>query len=173
MYAEFTKILSRAAVDPRDFALVAFGGAGPVVGRASSRARSASRASSSRARRGRCARSARSAPTSSNDYVRTRAPAGRGELGGAGAFEGAALREHYEALRAELADWLARHGAGSGSATFIHAADMRYVGQSYEIEVPVEPAWLAPGGGPAGAGRLPRAHERRSATPIARRRRRS
>jgi N-methylhydantoinase A len=32
MYAEFTKILSRAAVDPRDFALVAFGGAGPVVG---------------------------------------------------------------------------------------------------------------------------------------------
>src|SRR5437879_3371180 len=35
MYAEFTKILSRAAVDPRDFALVAFGGqsyeiAGPV-----------------------------------------------------------------------------------------------------------------------------------------------
>ena len=34
MYAEFTKILSRAAVDPRDFSLVAFGGAGPVVGRA-------------------------------------------------------------------------------------------------------------------------------------------
>src|SRR5438132_150060 len=32
MYAEFTKILSRTAVDPRDFALVAFGGAGPVVG---------------------------------------------------------------------------------------------------------------------------------------------
>src|SRR5258706_5446255 len=32
MYAEVAKILSRAAVDPRDFSLVAFGGAGPVVG---------------------------------------------------------------------------------------------------------------------------------------------
>src|SRR5262249_56122568 len=31
MYAEFTKILSRAAVDPRDFALVAFGAAGPLA----------------------------------------------------------------------------------------------------------------------------------------------
>src|SRR6185312_540606 len=32
MYAAFTKILSRAGVDPREFALVAFGGAGPLVG---------------------------------------------------------------------------------------------------------------------------------------------
>ena len=32
MYAASTKILSRAGVDPRDFALVAFGGAGPLVG---------------------------------------------------------------------------------------------------------------------------------------------
>ena len=32
MYAAFTKILSRAGIDQRDFALVAFGGAGPLVG---------------------------------------------------------------------------------------------------------------------------------------------
>ena len=32
MYAAFTRILSRAGIDPRDFALVAFGGAGPLVG---------------------------------------------------------------------------------------------------------------------------------------------
>src|SRR5215471_2641346 len=32
MYAASTKILSRAGVDPRELALVAFGGAGPVVG---------------------------------------------------------------------------------------------------------------------------------------------
>ena len=63
MYAEFTKILSRAGVDPRDFALVAFGGAGPLVG-ASSPARSASRRLRAAARRARSARSARSAPTS-------------------------------------------------------------------------------------------------------------
>ena len=69
--------------------------------------------------------------------------------------------------RAELADWLAHHGAGAGSATFRHAADMRYVGQSYEIEVPVEPAWLAPGGGAALLAALPpRRTSARSATPI-------
>ena len=39
------------------------------------------------------------------------------------------------------------------------AADMRYVGQSYEIEVPVEPAWLAAGGGALLAA-FHRAHER-------------
>ena len=44
------------------------------------------------------------------------------------AFDAGALREHYDALRAELADWLARHGAGAGAATFRPAADMRYVG---------------------------------------------
>src|SRR5262249_58638218 len=32
MYAAFTKILSRAGIDQREFALVAFGGAGPLVG---------------------------------------------------------------------------------------------------------------------------------------------
>src|SRR4029453_18412351 len=37
---------------------------------------------------------------------------------------------------------------------------MRYVGQSYEIEVPVDPAWLAPGGGPAVLAAFHRAHER-------------
>ena len=63
MYAASTKILSRAGVDPRDFALVAFGGAGPLVG-ASSPATWASPPSSCRDRPGRSAPSAPSPPTS-------------------------------------------------------------------------------------------------------------
>src|SRR5262249_13059210 len=34
------------------------------------------------------------------------------------------------------------------SIAFRHGADMRYAGQSYEIEVPVEPAWLDSRRGP-------------------------
>src|SRR6185503_1025020 len=118
MYAEFTKILSRAAVDPRDFALVAFGGAGPAVG----------------------ALGALSADIV-NDAVRTVHTRIEPAL-----LEADALRRQYEALRAELGGWLERFGAGSGPGAFRHAADMRYVGQSYEIDVPIELDWLAPGG---------------------------
>ncbi len=152
MYAEFTKILSRAAVDPRDFALVAFGGAGPVVGALVAREVGIPTVFVPRSPGTLCALGALSADIV-NDAVRTvhaRVDAAPLET----------LREAYDALRAELADWLARHGAGSDAATFRLAADMRYVGQSYEIEVPVEPAWLVAGGAPAIVAGFHRAHER-------------
>src|SRR2546428_136308 len=70
------------------------------------------------------------------------------------------LREQYAGLGVGLADGLKQHGAGAGPATFRHAADMRYVGRSYEIEVDVAPAWLAPGGDAPIRSAFHRAHER-------------
>jgi N-methylhydantoinase A len=152
MYAEFTKILSRAAVDPRDFALVAFGGAGPVVGALVAREVGITTVFVPRSPGTLCALGAISADVV-NDAVRTvHARVDAAPL--------AALSAQYDALRAELAEWLERHGAGAGAATFRPAADMRYVGQSYEIEVPIEPAWLTTGGGPAIVAAFHRAHER-------------
>jgi N-methylhydantoinase A len=72
----------------------------------------------------------------------------------------ATLREVYAALCAELGDWLARHGADAASSSFGLAADMRYIGQSYEIAVPLEPAWLASDGLPRILAAFHRAHER-------------
>ena len=157
MYAEFTKILSRAAVDPRAFALVAFGGAGPVVGALLAREVGIPAVFVPRSPGTLCALGAISADIV-NDAVRTVHV--RLEATPPTAFDAGALREPYDALRTELADWLARHGAGAGPATFRPAADMRYVGQSYEIEVPVEPAWLAAGGGGAILTAFHHAHER-------------
>ena len=157
MYAEFTKILSRAAVDPREFTLVAFGGAGPVVGALLAREVGVPTVFVPRSPGTLCALGAISADIV-NDAVRTVHV--RLEVTPPTAFDAGALREPYDALRSELADWLARHGAGAGPATFRPAADMRYVGQSYEIEVPVEAAWLAPGGGAALLTAFHRAHER-------------
>ena len=162
MYAEFTKILSRAAVDPRDFALVAFGGAGPVLGALLAREVGIATVFVPRSPGTLCALGAISADVV-NDGVRSvHGPGGRPHLplGDPAAFDAGTLRAQYEAVRAELADWLARHGAGAGPATFRYAADMRYVGQSYEIEVPVEPAWLVPGGQAAILVAFHRVHER-------------
>jgi N-methylhydantoinase A len=152
MYAEFTKILSRAAVDPRGFALVAFGGAGPVVGALVAREVGIPTVFVPRSPGTLCALGAISADvvTDAVRTVHTR-------------LEGAtleALLAPYDALRAELADWLARHGADAGPAVYRLAADMRYVGQSYEIEVTVDPAWLVTGGGPALLAAFHQAHER-------------
>jgi N-methylhydantoinase A len=152
MYAEFTKILSRAAVDPRGFALVAFGGAGPVVGALVAREVGISTVFVPRSPGTLCALGALSADIV-NDAVRTV----HTRLDGAPL---AALSAEYGTLQAELAEWLQRHGAGSGPATFRQAADMRYVGQSYEIEVPIESGWLTAGGGPAILAAFHRAHER-------------
>jgi N-methylhydantoinase A len=74
--------------------------------------------------------------------------------------ESTALGEQYSALKAELEDWLEHHGAGAGPAAIRPAVDMRYVGQSYEIEVAVEPAWLEPRGGAALLAAFHEAHER-------------
>jgi N-methylhydantoinase A len=162
MYAEFTKILSRAAVDPRDFALVAFGGAGPVLGALLAREVGISTVFVPRSPGTLCALGAISADIV-NDGVRSvHGRDGRPHLrlGDGGDFDAAALSEQYETVRAELAEWLARHGAGAGPAAFRYAADMRFVGQSYEIDVPVDQAWLVPGGEGALITAFHKAHER-------------
>jgi N-methylhydantoinase A len=153
-YAEFTKILSRAAVDPREFALVAFGGAGPVVGALVAREVGIPTVFVPRSPGTLCALGALSADIV-NDAVRTVHTRVEAEL-----REGVALRRRYEDLRAELAEWLTRFGAGAGPAAFRYAADMRYVGQSYEIDVPVEVGWLAPGGAAPLLAAFHHAHER-------------
>jgi N-methylhydantoinase A len=162
MYAEFTKILSRAAVDPRDFALVAFGGAGPVLGALLAREVGISAVFVPRSPGTLCALGAISADIV-NDGVRSvHGRDGRPHLrlGKGGDFDAGALRAQYDTVRGELAEWLARHGAGAGPAAFRYAADMRYVGQSYEIEVPVDQAWLVPGGESALVTAFHTVHER-------------
>ena len=52
------------------------------------------------------------------------------------------LREALESLAVEGRGWLAKQGH-AGAATLNVSADMRYVGQSFEIEVPIQAAWIA------------------------------
>jgi len=152
MYAEFTKILSRNAVDPREFALVAFGGAGPLVGCLLAREVGIPLVFVPRAPGTLCALGAITTDIL-QDAVRTvHVPADAGALPG--------LAGPYAELEAELRAWLRRYGLAPETTSLRYGADMRYVGQSYEIEVEVDPAWLVPGGLTALLAAFHQAHER-------------
>jgi N-methylhydantoinase A len=135
MYAASTKILSRAGVDPRDFALVAFGGAGPLVGSLLARDVGIPTVFVPRSPGTLCALGAITTDVL-NDAVRT-------VHGRLDALDLTALAGEQRGLEALLRGWVDEHRIEVESVAFRHGADMRYVGQSYEIEVPVEPEWLA------------------------------
>src|SRR5262249_54389217 len=59
------------------------------------------------------------------------------------ALDPAVLGGEQRALEAELSAWMEQHRVRVERISFRHGADMRYVGQSYEVEVPVEPGWGA------------------------------
>jgi N-methylhydantoinase A len=152
MYAAFTKIISRAGIDQRDFALVAFGGAGPLVGRLLAREVGIPVVFVPRSPGTLCALGAITTDIL-NDAVRT-------VHGRLDALDPARLARDHRALEAELLGWIRAHGAQVERTSFRYGMDMRYVGQSYEIEVEADPAWLEGGDTAPLLQAFHRAHER-------------
>jgi len=152
MYAAFTRIISRAGIDPREFTLVAFGGAGPLVGALLAREVGIPAVFVPRAPGTLCALGAITADVI-NDAVRT-------VHRRLDALDPDVLASERRALEGELQEWVAEHGTGLEDVSFRHGADMRYVGQSYEIEVPVDPGWLDDGEVAKLLAAFHRAHER-------------
>ncbi|HUF87509.1 MAG TPA: hydantoinase/oxoprolinase family protein [Thermohalobaculum sp.] len=152
MYLEVSKLMSRHGADPRGFSLLAFGGAGPMTA---------------------CLLAAELGvaqvvvpPTPGvlsayggliadvrNDFIRTVFL----DLDAAGL---AALEPHAAALEAEALAWLRDSQGFRGEARLIFSADMRYRGQSYEIETTVNRADIANGNEAAVAGAFHDAHAR-------------
>jgi N-methylhydantoinase A len=141
MYAEFSQAMARHGLDPRDFTLVAFGGAGPLVACFLAAEFHIPRVLVPLSPGTLCALGALSADVR-NDYVKTLglrlATASIGELRSACAE----LRERAEA-------WLRTEGPDVQDRRFLYSADLRYRHQAFEIELPLEPRWLeAPDFGP-------------------------
>ena len=152
MYMEVSKLISRSGVDPRTFALQAFGGAGPMMA---------------------CFLAAELGMT--NVVVPT-APGVLSALGGLiadikndfiktvyldlepGTVE--AIQTGYEDLRVDAERWLREEQRHDGAARVVYSADMRYRGQSYEIETHFTPEDIAEGRVEAMAELFHRAHER-------------
>jgi N-methylhydantoinase A len=152
MYAEFTKVISRSAVDPAAFALVAFGGAGPLVGCLVAREVGIPTVFVPLAPGTLCALGAITTDIL-NDAVRTVFARVEG-----GVLP--ALAREVGTLEADLEGWLRQHRLAPTAVGYRHAADMRYVGQSYEIEVDVDLRWLRRGDAAPLLAAFHRGHER-------------
>lgn len=126
MYMEVSKLVSRYGVDPRDYALQAFGGAGPMMACFLAR------------------------EVGMESVVIPTTPGVLSALGGLiadikndfiatvfvdlGAEALPAIRSGFEALEKAALHWLREEQGYDGPHRFIYSADMRYHGQSHEIE---------------------------------------
>ncbi len=134
MYAAFSNVLARHGVDPRDFSLVAFGGAGPIEACFLAREFHIPRVIVPPSPGTLCALGAMSADVKS-DYVKTlhrRLSATTGRM----------LADACAELEARARRWLAEDAPAVRESAVGYGAEMRYVGQAFEIVVPIDPAWL-------------------------------
>lgn len=137
MYTEFSGAFDRVGADPRQFTLVAFGGAGPVVGCLLADEVSVARVLFPESPGTLCAFGALKAHVMS-DFVHTiniRAEDGIP----------AQVSEVAQRLAARARDWLAQEAPPVADRTVQFSADMRYAGQSHDLEVRRAPPISWPG----------------------------
>jgi N-methylhydantoinase A len=133
MFVEVEKLSSRAGVDLRDFTLMPFGGGGPMLGAFLAAELGMKRVMAPR-RPGVVSALGGLVADLRGDFIRTVfAPCTSAAM--------AALTSAAAQLAQEGRDWLTAQGH-RGAAHLTLSADMRYAGQSYEIEVPISADWL-------------------------------
>jgi len=134
MYSELSAVFDRRGLDPREFTLVAFGGAGPLVACLLAAETNIARVLVPPAPATLCALGAAHADLMT-DLVRTlNEPLDR--------LDGVALAAAFAPVVARANAWLEREAPVTARTELHLSADMRYVGQAYELEVPVRPEWL-------------------------------
>ena len=132
MATEITKLLATAGVDPREFALVAYGGAGPTHANLLAEEAQLTAVMIPMAPGNFCALGAILADVR-RDYVRT----ARHFIGAVPAAENGwpAIRTALDALEAEARGWIATEGALIGESRVVVSFNMRYAAQAYELEI--------------------------------------
>ncbi len=129
MYARFTPFLTSRGVNAEEYAIVAYGGAGPTHACLLARELGLPRVIVPRVPGALCALGCLVADLRA-DFVRV--------LGArCDRLEPAALERAFLDLEAEAAAWLHREGLAVAAHRFERSADMRYVGQSFELTTPL------------------------------------
>jgi N-methylhydantoinase A len=129
MYAGVSRLSSRFGIDPRTFALMPFGGAGPMLGCFLARALNVRNLLVPTTPGVLSALGGLIADTK-NDFVRTTYyPLNRASL--------ALLAQDLAHLEADARAWVIREAGTDASADIVVSADMRYRGQSFEIDTPL------------------------------------
>jgi N-methylhydantoinase A len=146
MYTDFSATIERRGIDPRDFTLVAFGGAGPVVACLLAEEVNIARVLFPPAPGTLCALGALKADIMA-DFVRT-------ANWSAADLDEAVLRAALAGLSERATAWLDQEAPAEAEVGVRLTADVRYVGQSYELDVPI-PAPTGGVGAPAGGAPAP------------------
>ena len=128
MSTELYKSMAQRGQDPRDFALMAFGGAGPTHGIMLAEEARLSTVVVPPAPATFCALGAILADVK-RDYVRSR----HLRLSDAGAV--AALARVFRELEQEANEWIGSEGDILGTPQFVATCDMRYAGQAFDLPV--------------------------------------
>jgi N-methylhydantoinase A len=151
MYLEVSKLVSRHGIDPRDLSLIAFGGAGPMLACWLAR------------------------ELEMREVVIPRVPGVLSAFGGLIAdikndfirtvyldLDETALEEMQQGfgdLAREAIRWIRDEQGFERDVALLPSADIRYRGQSYEIDTPLEAAWIEAGDLEAIADAFHRRHE--------------
>lgn len=151
MFVEVNKLVARFGVDPRDFALMPFGGAGPMMGCFLAR-ELAMQSVLIPLRPGVVSAMGGLIADVKNDFIRTLFVT-------AHADDAARLTAEAASLEAQGHAWLRDEQRFVGEASPAWYADMRYRGQSFEIEVQLDHAWITAGDMAAIADAFHAAHE--------------
>lgn len=152
MYREVSKLAAHQGVDLREFKLLAFGGGGPMTACMLARELGMPGVLVPTAPGVLSALGGLVADVK-NDFIKTIYAHLEPETV-------PALRASYDALAAEATAWLRDRQGHAGAATLIASADMRYRGQSFEIETPIELDWVRRGDIAAMAESFHREHDR-------------
>lgn len=156
MYRELMTVLARKGVDPSDFALFLFGGAGATHGFLLAEEVGFRKVVVPRFPGVLCALGALVADLK-RDFIRTRHVA---LAPGALVRPAEILAREIDELEARGRDWAEANGVTVGRLEFEHSADMRYVGQSFEVQVSFRASECSPDGV---AKILSRFHQRHAA----------
>ena len=137
MFQEVSALVSRFGIDPREFACLAFGGAGPMLGCFLAR------------------------ELGMHEILIPPTPGVLSALGGLiadlksdfistvyvelGPDSADHIDRAYQTLEARAQDWLRRDQGYAGSFSIARSAELRYRGQSFEIDTPIQPGadWRA------------------------------
>lgn len=137
MFVEVNKLVARYGVDLRDFALMPFGGAGPMLGCFLARELGIPRVLVPR-RPGVVSALGGLIADLKGDFIQS-------VFAAAEPASLLQLREALAQLKRDGLAWIRQDQRFTGPVVEALSADMRYHGQSFEIEVPLSESWLVEG----------------------------
>ena len=151
MFAELSNLAAKRGIDPREFTLVGFGGAGALLACRLADEVGIAKVLIPRAPGTLCALGALSADVA-GDFVRSVFVHAHADF--------APVARALGALREEASAWLRDEAPDAGAHRIELSADMRYLGQSFEVDVPLQAQWIEQSDWDAVTEAFHAAHER-------------